>query len=59
MPVDFCLLDSRVSATALEQLPYHFLQIGQPVTYLEPTGETQTLRIDDATFTVVDVQPQT
>ena len=28
-----------------------------PLTYLEPTGETQTLRVDDATFTVIDVQP--
>ena len=29
-----------------------------PLTYLEPTGEVQTLRVDDATFTVMDVQPQ-
>ena len=29
----------------------------RPLTYLEPTGETQTLRVDDATFTVIDVQP--
>ena len=29
-----------------------------PLTYLRPTGETQTLRVDDATFTVIDVQPQ-
>ena len=28
-----------------------------PLTYLEPTGETQTLRVDDATFTVIDVHP--
>ena len=26
-----------------------------PLTYLEPTGEKQTLRVDDATFTVIDV----
>ena len=29
-----------------------------PLTYLEPTPEgVQTLRVDDATFTVIDVQP--
>ena len=30
-----------------------------PLTYLSPTGETQKLRIDDGTFLVVDVRPQT
>jgi hypothetical protein len=29
-----------------------------PLTYLAPTGQTQTLRVDDATFTVIDVQPK-
>ena len=29
-----------------------------PLTYLEPTGDVQKLRVDDATFTVVDVRPQ-
>ena len=38
MSVDFCLLDSRVSPTALEQSPYRSHRIGQPVTYLEPSG---------------------
>ena len=38
MYVDFCLLDSRVSATTLNQSPYHAYQVGQPVTYLEPSG---------------------
>ena len=28
-----------------------------PLSYLEPAGETQTLRVDDATFTVIDVHP--
>ena len=28
-----------------------------PLTYLEPTGDVQTLRVDDATFTVIDVRP--
>ena len=28
-----------------------------PLTYLAPTGQTQTLRVDDATFTVIDVHP--
>ena len=28
-----------------------------PLTYLQPTGEVQKLRVDDATFTVVDVEP--
>ena len=28
-----------------------------PLTYLQPTGEVQELRVDDATFTVVDVEP--
>jgi hypothetical protein len=28
-----------------------------PLTYLAPTGEMQTLRVDDARFTVIDVQP--
>ena len=31
-----------------------------PLTYLEPVqGATQKLRVDDATFTVIDVEPQT
>ena len=38
MSVDFYLLDSRVSATALEQSPYHAYRVGQPVPYLEPSG---------------------
>ena len=29
-----------------------------PLTYLKPTGEPQELRVDDATFTVIDVEPQ-
>jgi len=30
-----------------------------PLTYLEPVADaTQTLRVDDATFTVIDVEPQ-
>ena len=29
-----------------------------PLTYLEPVGEVQTLRVDDATFNVIDVEPQ-
>ncbi|EOD04529.1 hypothetical protein EMIHUDRAFT_312548 [Emiliania huxleyi CCMP1516] len=29
-----------------------------PLTYLEPTGNVQKLRVDDAMFTVVDVRPQ-
>jgi hypothetical protein len=28
-----------------------------PLSYLEPDGESQTLRVDDATFTVIDVRP--
>ena len=38
MSVDFYLLDSRVSANALEQSPYHAYRVGQPVPYLEPSG---------------------
>ena len=31
-----------------------------PLTYLEPVqGATQTLRVDDATFTIIDVEPLT
>ena len=29
-----------------------------PLTYLEPTGDVQKLRVDDATFTIIDVRPQ-
>ena len=29
-----------------------------PLTYLEPTGMVQELRVDDATYTVIDVSPQ-
>ena len=28
-----------------------------PLTYLAPTGDTETLQVDDATFHVVDVEP--
>ncbi len=28
-----------------------------PLTYLSPTGETETLEVDDAVFHVVDVEP--
>ena len=29
-----------------------------PLTYLKPTGNVQKLRVDDAIFTVIDVEPQ-
>ena len=29
-----------------------------PLTYLKPVGEPQELRVDDATFTVIDVTPR-
>ena len=29
-----------------------------PLTFLKPDGQPQELRVDDATFTVVDVKPQ-
>lgn len=29
-----------------------------PLTYLQPVGDPQELRVDDATFTVIDVKPQ-
>ena len=28
-----------------------------PLTYLQPSGDVQELRVDDATYTVVDVEP--
>ena len=28
-----------------------------PLTYIEPVGKSQTMRVDDATFTVIDVHP--
>ena len=28
-----------------------------PLTYLSPTGDTETLKVDDAVFHVVDVEP--
>ena len=30
-----------------------------PLTYLSPTGDTETLHVDDATYQVVDVEPTT
>ena len=30
-----------------------------PLTYLAPTGETQKLEVDEATYHVVDVEPTT
>ena len=30
-----------------------------PLTYLSPTGETEKLEVDDATYHVVDVEPTT
>ena len=29
-----------------------------PLTCLEPTGDVQKVRVDDATFTIIDVRPQ-
>ena len=43
---------SFLSAFPLEQ---EFLY--PPLTYLHPTGDEQRLRVDDATFTVIDVEP--
>ncbi|OUT54805.1 MAG: hypothetical protein CBB71_21485, partial [Rhodopirellula sp. TMED11] len=38
MSVDFCLLDSRIAASALEHSPYHADAIRRPSTYVEPSG---------------------
>ena len=38
MTVDFCLLDSRVAASSLEDSPYCSDGIRQPVTYSKSTG---------------------
>ena len=56
MYVDFYLLDSRVSATALEQSPYHANQVGQPAKYVEPSGIYLQLfgRSDDGQSVVVE-----
>ena len=43
---------SFLSAFPMEQ---EFLY--PPLTYLHPTGDEQRLRVDDATFTVIDVEP--
>ena len=56
MYVDFYLLDSRVSATALEQSPYHANQVGQPAKYVEPSGIYLQLfgRSDDGQSVVIE-----
>ena len=46
-----------VGQYALLAKQYALLAPRRPLTYLEPTGESQTLRVDDATFTVIDVRP--
>ena len=38
MPVDFCLLDSRLAASALQHSPYHADAMLRPSTYAEPSG---------------------
>ena len=53
---DFMTLGPDISY--LSAFPGEDEYLFPPLTYLSPTGATETLQVDAATYTVVDVKPR-
>jgi len=49
-------MDRGADITFLSAFPHEVESLYPPLTYLEPTGKTMSIRIDAATFQIVDVQ---